>query len=414
MAIGQEWIFWAAAAAIGLFVALILAKALLRKDVVQTPAAAYDLQVYRDQLSEIDRDLARGVIGAPEADRLRTEVSRRVIEADRNLHTATRDANGPALGPATVTAALLLVLAAAFGGYWMLGAPGYPDMPMKSRIAFAEELRLTRPSQAAAEANAQAAPLPPEADAKFLELMDKLRTAVAARPDDLQGLELLARNEARIGRFADAHAVQARIVALKGENSTAEDYAALAELLILSASGYVSPEAEIALTEALRRDPKHGTARYYSGLMMAQTGRPDLAFRLWQGLLESSAPTDPWVPPLRGQIEEMAALAGVQYTLPPEGGALPGPTGADMAAAADMSDTDRQAMIEGMVGQLSTRLAASGGTPEEWARLIGAYGVLGKTEDARAAWVQAQAAYATTPDDLALIRAAADQAGVAN
>ncbi len=56
----------------------------------------------------------------------------------------------------------------------------------------------------------------------------------------------------------------------------------------MAAGGYVSPEAEAALSEVLRREPSNGRARYYTGLLYAQTGRPDLAFRVWRPLLEDS------------------------------------------------------------------------------------------------------------------------------
>ncbi|HEX9858619.1 MAG TPA: c-type cytochrome biogenesis protein CcmI [Paracoccaceae bacterium] len=410
----NDWLFWIVAGAMGLAVALILLAALRRGRAAEAPAAAYDLRVYRDQLSEIDRDLARGVIGRADADRLRTEISRRVLEADRALAQASAPGAATKRGGVVVGAVVLLVLAAAFWGYWRLGAPGYPDMPLKSRLAMAEDLRATRPGQALAEAEVPPALPPAGADAQYLDLMDKLRRAVAERPLDLQGQELLARNEARIGDFIAAYKAQAQVIALKDPAGTAEDHATLAELMILAAGGYISPEAEAALTEALRRDPANGTARYYSGLMFAQTGRPDLAFRLWQPLLAGSAPTDPWVPPLRAQIEEMARLAGVNYTLPPETEAAPGPSAADIEAAAEMTDEQRSEMIGGMVSQLNDRLAATGGTAEEWARLIGALGVLGETDRARAVWAEAQTRFAERPDDLALLQAAAERAGVTN
>ncbi|MEY3307650.1 MAG: c-type cytochrome biosis protein CcmI, partial [Pseudomonadota bacterium] len=77
--------FWIAAAGIGLAVTALLLLALLRGRAGDEPAAAYDLRVYRDQLREVDRDLARGVIAPADAERLRTEVARRVLEADRAL-----------------------------------------------------------------------------------------------------------------------------------------------------------------------------------------------------------------------------------------------------------------------------------------------------------------------------------------
>jgi len=107
----------------------------------------------------------------------------------------------------------------------------------------------------------------------------------------------------------------------------------------------------------------------------------------------------------------MAAMAGVNYQ-PPQT-ALSGPSQSDMAAAANMTDAERTTMIEGMVAQLNDRLATEGGTAQEWARLIGAYGVLGKPEDARRIWGEAQTRFAAKPDELAVVRASAVQAGVA-
>lgn len=410
---GQDWIFWITAGAMVLAVTALLVAALLRGRVDGAPVAAYDLQVYRDQLAEVDRDLGRGVIGAEDAARLRTEVSRRVLDADRAMKAAQTGDAGPGAGRAAIALTVAITVIGTIAGYWQLGAPGYPDMPLQARIAMAEEARLTRPTQAEQEAKVPATPRT-DADPNLLALMDKLRVAVAGRPDDLRGQELLARNEAGLGNYIAAYRAQAQVITIKADAATADDFATLAELQILAASGYVSPEAEKALTEALRRDAKNGLAQYYSGLMLAQIGRPDTAFQIWRGLLENSSVQDPWFAPLQAQIAGLASFAGVHYTTPGASTApmMPGPGEADMAAAADMSDADRQAMIEGMVGKLSSRLATEGGSAQEWARLIGAYGVLKKPEEAKAAWAKAQTTFSNSPDDLATVRAAAEAAGV--
>ena len=77
------WGFWAMAAGLALAVALVLVQAMRRAPKAGTRAADADLAVYKDQLAEIERDLARGTIGNEEAARLRAEVGKRVIEADR-------------------------------------------------------------------------------------------------------------------------------------------------------------------------------------------------------------------------------------------------------------------------------------------------------------------------------------------
>jgi cytochrome c-type biogenesis protein CcmH len=243
--------------------------------------------------------------------------------------------------------------------------------------------------------------------------MERLRGVVAGRPDDLTGQELLSRNEAALGNFTAAAAAQARVVALKGAAATAADYLALADAQIMAADGYVSPEAEQALALALKRDPKNPTAQFYMGLMFAQTLRPDLAFELWRPLSERGPQAAPWMPLVRDQIAGIAAAAGIDYTPPAadDAGVLPGPDAGSVAAAGEMSAGDRQAMVREMVGRLNERLATQGGTAEEWARLIGALGVLGDTDRARAIHAEARQTFARQPEALAILDAAARQAG---
>lgn len=401
--------FWAVAAAMALIVLSSLVLTLLRGGQEAAEAGAdHDLRVYRDQLREVERDLARGLIGDEDAARLRTEVSRRVLDADRAARSAP-----PAPKTSRATPLLAALVIAVIGGagvlYWRIGAPGYPDMPLQARFAGSEAFHKDRPTQAQAEAEVPPQPAP-KLEPDYAALLEKLRTTVKDRPDDQRGLELLARNEAQTGNFAAAYAAQGKLVTLRGADASAEDYAGLAELMILAANGYVSPEAEAALIEALKRDPQNGTAIYYSGQMFAQIGRADRTFDLWRPLLERSGPTDPWVEPIRAQIEAIASQAGVGYTLPD---AAPGPTGADVEAAAAMTPEERTEMIKGMVAQLSDRLAREGGPAAEWARLITAYGVLGDTAQATTIWTEAQTRFAERPEDLTLLRDAAVKAGVA-
>jgi cytochrome c-type biogenesis protein CcmH len=160
------------------------------------------------------------------------------------------------------------------------------------------------------------------------------------------------------------------------------------------------------------RDPKNGTARFYTGEMFAQIGRFDRTFVLWRNLLEESPPDAPWVAPIRAQILDVAMRAGVNYELPPERRPV-GPNEEDIAAAAQMEEEERRQMIEGMVAQLGERLATEGGIAEEWARLISSLAVLGRTDEARAIYAEAQRVFAGRSVDLQGLRQAAVNAGVA-
>lgn len=398
--------FWALAILITVATAASLMVALRRDSDAQSGATS-DLQVYRDQLKEVDRDLARGVLTEAEADTVRTEVSRRLLEADKRASASAVSGTGKAW-PAVV-----LVITVLLGGGWYLystiGAPGYRDLPMATRLAEIADVAANRMPQAEAEElAAQNLPPFPEPDERFSELMDNLRSVLKDRPDDIRGLTLLAENEARLGNFAAARAAQDRILELKGDDASPEDLITSIDILVFAAGGYVSPEAEEVVRRLVNLSPEDGAGRYYAGLTLAQNGRPDQAFPIWRRLLESGPQDAPWIPIIRQEIAAIAAAAGINYQPP----GLPGPDAEAMAAADAMSEEDRQAMIEGMVEGLAGRLANEGGPPEEWARLITALGVLGQTERAEAIVTEARTVFAESAEALALIDGAAARAGL--
>ncbi|MFA8385639.1 MAG: c-type cytochrome biogenesis protein CcmI [Pelagibaca sp.] len=404
--------FWIATVLLTVAMAALLAIALLRGQRSTGPAEAFDLQVYRDQLTEVDRDLTRGVISEEDAERLRTEISRRILSADAKAQTTGVSGTQPqTLGVATAALIAGLLVGGSFWLYAQIGAPGYGDLGLAQRLEMAEAARESRPSQQDAEAQ-----MPPteetEIQPEYAGLVQRLRGAVAERPGDLQGHILLARSEAAMGNYVAAYMAQQQVLTIKGDDATGRDYADLADMMVLAAGGYVSPEAERVLEAALTREPSNGVAQYYMGLMMAQTGRPDVAFRLWDRLLRQSPPDAAWLPPILSQIEEMAFRAGVADYEVPEIAGMRGPSAEDVEAAGEMSAEDRQEMIRGMVAQLSDRLATEGGPPEEWARLISSLGVLGDEAQAIAIWNNAQEVFADNPAALEIVRDGARAAGL--
>ena len=92
--------------------------------------------------------------------------------------------------------------------------------------------------------------------------------------------------------------------------------------------------------------------------------------------------------------------------------AAPGPTQADIAAAAEQTPAERQAMIEGMVGGLAARLDDEPADPQGWERLLRAYMVLGRTDEANAALARARTALKERPDLLTVVETAARDIGI--
>jgi cytochrome c-type biogenesis protein CcmH len=405
--------FWIIITFMAALVAMLLGRSLMQPGDAAVPhAAEYDLKVYRDQLTEVERDVARGIIAEEDAERARTEISRRILQAD-----GQRKAGAPA-DPAPSKWVFGVIALAVVGGsvalYTQLGQPGYGDLALKDRIAMAEEMRENRPGQQAAVDSLPPRPSVQDVTPEFETLMARLRETVADRPDDLQGHVLLAQNEARMGNYVAAAAAQERVLRIKGDSATAGDIADYGELLVIAAGVYVSPEAEAAFRAAVSLDETDGRSRYYLGLMMIQTGRPDIAFRLWDDLLRRGPEDAPWIAPILEQIELAAQLAGVNYSIPAIGGsAARGPSVEDMEAAAEMTAEDRMAMIGGMVEGLSNRLATEGGPPGDWARLITSLGVMGNPAQARAVFENAMEVYGDNPGAVDVIRKAGQDAGVA-
>lgn len=404
--------FWFVFAAMAVLVTALLARALLRgqKDAVEG-AKSYDIAVYRDQLAEVERDVARGVISAEDAERTRTEISRRILAADRAAQDQREAQAGP--GRALVAVLAVLLVGGSLGGYALLGQPGYGDMALRDRLAFAEEVRQTRSGQEVAMAAfAQDRPAPSMTEEEAT-LLAQLRETAAARPEDAQLQRYLAQYETLAENFEAAIAAQRRVLEIKGNAVTARDLGDFAELLVLSAGGYVSPEAEAVLRNTLALDETDGRARYYIALMMDQTGRPDLAFRIWDALLREGPVEAPWIPAIRAQIPRAAALAGVEYEMPRIGsGRAPGPSSEDIEAAAAMTPQERMQMIGGMVESLSDRLGREGGPVEDWARLIASLGVLGQRAQSAAIYAEALEVFASDLRALDLLTRAAERAGI--
>ncbi|MDC3194541.1 c-type cytochrome biogenesis protein CcmI, partial [Amylibacter sp.] len=280
------------------------------------------------------------------------------------------------------------------------------DMPLKSRLAQAQENRSNRISQENAELLVPDENI--EAPDDYLDLVSKLRSAMQDRPNDMQGLRLLALHEFRLGKYRSARKAHTQIINILGNKATAKDFVDFAEVMIVATNGYVSPEAETTLRRALELTPNDGRARYYSGLSMAQNGRPDVALRLWENLLNEGPENAPWIPLIKDQIIDIARLAGVNLSEDQ----LPGPNSEQIDSAKNMSDQERMEMIQGMVTSLSNRLATEGGSVNEWARLIRALGVLGETTSASNIWKEAQNVFSKSAKDLEILQKAAKAAKV--
>jgi cytochrome c-type biogenesis protein CcmH len=328
------------------------------------PRSGGEAAVYRDQIDEIARDRATGLIGEAEAEAARVEVSRRLIAAaDASETDAAPRPGTTGRRRVAAVAALIVVPAIAAALYLTLGSPQLPGQPLASRVNIAPQ------------------------DRSLEGLVTQVETHLARNPDDGRGWEVIAPVYLRLGRFDDA--VKARQNALRLNGATADREADLAEALLASQNGVITAEAKQGFERALARDASHIKARYFLGLAAEQDGDRAGAAKIWRGMLDGAPPLAPWVPLVR------QALARVDTAPAPVG-----PSADEIAAAQAMTPEDRAAMVRGMVERLAQRLREDGSDVEGWLRLVRAYTVLGEKERAREAAVEARRAIGADADKL--------------
>ena len=160
---------------------------------------------------------------------------------------------------------------------------------------------------------------------------------------------------------------------------------------ILAAGGYVSPEAEAALSRALALDPTDPAGRYYSALTLMQGGRPDLAYRHLVG----AGRRGPGRRALDGGGARRRRRGGAAGRgSPPPGRGARADGGGRRRGGGDAAG--RAAGDDRGHGRRSSRSGwpTEGGPPEDWAQLIRSLGVLGRRDEAAAILAEARQKHA--------------------
>jgi cytochrome c-type biogenesis protein CcmH len=273
-----------------LALALLLLPLLLARG---QPAArdAYNLAVYRDQLTEVDRDIGRGVLSPAEAEAARAEIGRRIIA----LGPASSEILAHPKPIAATVGAILVMPVAALLFYGWIGSPSLPDQPFHDR--------------GAAETQVQ-----PNRRIDMQTALHELRAHLKAHPDDLTGWLLLGRTEIGLGHYPAGAAAYARAAALSGHR--ADVMGDWGEAQVLAASGTVTPDAVAAFKTALGDPEIAPKARYYLALAQLQHGDVKGALAAWQALLRDSPSDATWLPIVKRRIAEAEARLAPAHSQP--------------------------------------------------------------------------------------------------
>ena len=314
--------FWIVAVLLTAGALLFVLTPLLRKEAVAHPHALRDevnLMVLRDQLHELDADMAAGTIDAAAYESSRRELERRVAE-DVQPGTALaktvprKNAVGLLVGMSLPVVAVSL--------YFLLGNPSGLN-----------------PAQTAAPKEAAHEVTEEQIQAMVTALAQRLKDS----PDDVQGWSMLARSYNALGRFGEAADAYARLVKLVPGN--ADMLADYADTLAMSLNKSLQGEPEKLIARALEVDPKNIKALALSGSAAFERRDYQAAITRWKKILAIVPADSDLARSTNDSIGEAQTLAaGKPAVAPTPVAAAPSPTkptapSAPAAAAAEVGGT---------------------------------------------------------------------------
>lgn len=239
-----------------------------------------NIVLFREQLSELDRQLAGGEMDEPQYRELVAE-QKRLLLADESGVPVT-ESTSRSRGAWLLMVGLLLVPLLAFSLYQQLGAS---EDVLISKLM---EKRLENQDS--------------EADAEIRQqLQQKIAGRLQNQPDNVYYLVALARMLLEDGEFLQSSATYQRAVRIAPEDADLQ--AEYAQAAYFASGNRFSPEADSALESALALDPDNLTALGLKGIRAFESGNYPVAIASWQNALQAIHPSTPQAESLKAGIE---------------------------------------------------------------------------------------------------------------
>lgn len=344
-----------------LLLAIIFTPLYRRRTRAGADARERRLQIFRDQLSDLEREQTEGRIEAQEFEASKLEVQRRLLAAGAETPGADLPRGGNRLHLAIPL--VLILLAGPALVYLKVGHPGAVDEPFASRDAEEQD------------------------QAEIAQALDKLKAHLAEVPTDLDGWTFYARSLRGVGRINDAADAYDHALKLAPDNSDVTG--AYGELLVEQADGVVTPKALALFAQSRAKNPTDPRPMFYGALAKVQGGDREGALKDYLALAAISPKDAAWSETVDQRIAALAKELGRPTPEIVHKAPLPGPDAGQASAAAGMSDEDRQAMIKSMVARLDAKLHEQPDDPDGWQKLGRSYGVLGDQQKSLDAYREA-------------------------
>jgi len=236
-----------------------------------------NLAIFRDQLTELERERREGALADGDFEQARRELQRRLLEeVEPAADAPPPDAHAPSRK--TAIAILVLLPIVAVVAYGMLGKPQALD-----------------PRQTAAQPKMT----PEQIDAMVAKLAERMQ----ANPDDLQGWLMLARSYKTLNRYEEAAAAYGK--AEKVINDDPELLASYAETIAMASGQGLTGKAAQLIERALKLDSQQPHALFLAGAAAMEAGDTEKAIAYWEALLPQVEPGSEIDRMLRSGIDKM-------------------------------------------------------------------------------------------------------------
>lgn len=242
-----------------------------------------NLSIYRDQLHELDADLAAGALSKEEYQSARSELEGRVLDDSGTAEVVSPPLSG---GRNWAIAAVIAVPILTVALYLMLGKPGGLDSQHQTSAS---------QSQGVTQEQINA-------------MVDGLSQRLKTKPDDVEGWAMLGRSYVQLRRYGDASAAYARATALLPNN--AQLLADYADVLAMNNGRSMLGEPEKIIQQALEADPNNIKALALAGTAAFQHKEYRKAIEEWQKLLKLVPADSQIARQIDANISQVEGLAG--------------------------------------------------------------------------------------------------------
>lgn len=272
---------WVVILVLGLAAGLAIAWRLARESaLVQTKgsltAADYDLEVYRDQLRELDHDVSRGVVDAADAEAARNEIRQRALAAEQRKPAG--DAERRPLSRVTIALIAASVPVFSIALYALLGRPELAD---KTNLTVQQQRR--GPSVADMKA---AESLTPEQRQDMIKgMVARLAERLKENPKDLAGWLRLGRARSVLKQHQAAADAYGKAVGLAPKNVRVLTLYTMAVLRTRKNDAKLDPGLVALMKRLYDLEPRHPLALYYLGRNAFDLGDAEAGRDYWRRLL---------------------------------------------------------------------------------------------------------------------------------